>query len=191
MERALSIPLAILICGCVLFASDQGKKAKEPPPPKAPAVKAAGEPGGGTPKVPNPKLGNPGSIVQQLFRMSPEDRERAMEKLPPQQQERLRTQLEKLDKAPPAQRALMLRMANALAGLPPEKQIVVVRELNTLNNLPQERRQIIIPEVNRLRRMPEDRRMARIMSDDFRNTYTPEEQQMMIDIAQSLPVRQP
>lgn len=199
MARAPQLAVVALLCAAGVWAADQ-KTPKNPPPPKEPAVKAPPAARGGTPRNPppagrgnpnGPHIGNPANPIQQLFRMSPEDRERAIEKFPPQQQKRIREQLDKLDKLPPAQKAQMMRLGNELAGLPPDKQLLVWRQITAFNALPEERRRLVVPELQRLRRMPEDQRLARIMSEDFRSTYTPAEQQMMIDIAQYLPIRRP
>jgi hypothetical protein len=195
MRRALSISGVVLLCAGVVFASDQNKRVKEPPPAKAPAAKALPVPRnrtGGTPK-PAGGIANPGNLIQQLFRMSPEDRERALEKAPPQQQARIRQQLEKLDKLPAAQKAQMMRFSNELAALPPDTQLLVFRQINNFNTylktLPPDQQLPVKRELQRLRTMPEDRRNARIMSEEFRSAYSPDVQQMMIDIAQYLPIQ--
>jgi len=200
MARIFSIAGVALLCAGVVCASDQSKQPKAPPP-KAPAAKAApggarnpANAGGGVAKN-GPRIANPGTLIQQLFRMSPEERERALEKAPPQQQERLRQQLERLDKLPEAQKAQMMRLGNELAALPPDTQMLLIKQINSFNaylkSLPPDQRIVAGRELQRLQRMPEDRRMARIMSEDFRSSYSPEVQQMMIDISQNLHIQRP
>jgi hypothetical protein len=194
MVRAIQFAGVVSLCVAAVWAADQ-KTAKNPPPPKAPpAAKAAPGPKGnpkganGAPKG-GPHIANPANPMQQLFRMSPEDRERALEKFPPQQQARIRGQLQKLDNLPPLEKQRLLRLGNELSSLPPDKQLLVDRQMRAYNALPEDRRRMIGPELQMLRRMPEDRRLARIMSEDFRTKYTPVEQQMMIDISQYLPIQ--
>ena len=191
MARAFSFAGVALLCAAAVCAAAQ-KAPKAPPPPKMPAAKAAprGNPKEGAKGVPKnnaPRIANPANLMQQLFRMSPEDRERAIEKFPPQQQARIRQQLQRLDNLPPQEKQRLLRLGNELASLPPEKQVQLFREINAFDALPEDRRRILVPELQRLRRMPEDRRLARINSEEFRSSYTPAEQQMMIDISQYLP----
>src|SRR5579872_6015661 len=76
---------------------------------------------------PAPKLGNPLTVVQQLMRMTPEERERALEKLPPQRQALIRERLEKFDSLPKAEQERRLRLGEIFASLPPERQDLVRR----------------------------------------------------------------
>ena len=66
----------------------------------------------GLPKGNVPRINNPG-VAQRLLQMTPEQRERALEKIPPEQQDQLRRQLDKLDKLPQAEKD---RIANRLAA---------------------------------------------------------------------------
>src|SRR4051812_7123561 len=77
-----------------------------------------GAPKGGVPKgMPKgpkkgslPKGAGPNAQVERLLEMSPEQRERALEKLPPQQQANFRKRFEQFDKLPPEERARRIEM---------------------------------------------------------------------------------
>src|SRR5689334_9417404 len=71
---------------------------------------------------PAPKLGNPGTVIRQLMRMSPEERERALEKLPSQRQAEIRERLQQFDNLPKAERERRLQLSESFANLPPDKQ---------------------------------------------------------------------
>jgi Protein of unknown function (DUF3106) len=164
-----------------------GKVAAIPKRPVAAKVpKALNPPRPNAPK----KLADPGaSVARQLMQMTPEQRERALEKFPPARQAQIRQRLERLDNLPPQQRQRMIQQYEVYSNLPPEKQILVRRQIQSFNQLPEERRQALGPELQKLRRMPEDERQARLASEDFKNKFTPAEQQMLGDISENMPIR--
>src|SRR5689334_20273468 len=67
------------------------------------------------PRQPLPKAGpplaNPISPVVRLYQATPEQRERALEKLPPRQQEQLRKELERFDNLPDEQKQRRIEQA--------------------------------------------------------------------------------
>ena len=130
MTRAVQIG-AILLVAAASGVSDQkggGKPAAAPSPraarsnnpaPSNPAVeKGAGRRGAAGNRLPRP-LGNP---VQRLMAMTPEQRERVLEKLPARQQANIRQRLENFDKLPPAEKTRRLQLFQEFSNLPPEKQ---------------------------------------------------------------------
>jgi Protein of unknown function (DUF3106) len=164
-----------------LTAADNKEAAKppaaqirpSPPPPKAPK-----------------KINDPGaSIAQWLLQMTPEQRERALEKFPPERQAQIRERLAKLDALPPQQQQRLIQQYQMLASLPQDKQLLVRAQIQAYNQMPQERKDVVGPELQRLRRLPEDKREARLASDDFKSKFTPSEQKMMEDISRYLPLR--
>ncbi|GEM_PF-2141539 len=136
---------------------------------------------------PAPKMANPSAIVQQLIRMTPEQRERAIEKLPLERQAQIRENLRRFDRLPKAEQERRLRVVEMFAQLPPEKQDLVRRQIQAFNHLPDDRRRLVSAAFQRLRRMPESERQTRLESQAFRNRFTPEEQQIIADLAENLP----
>jgi hypothetical protein len=195
------------IGGLLLLAATSGfpeQKGGSKPPKAAPPRAEAGKPnnpktnaqfrnGGpanpgarpaaGGPRLPNP-LGNP---VQRLMAMPPEQRERVLEKLPPQQQANLRQRLEEFDKLPPAEKERRLQLLQSFSSLPPEKQQILARQLPAFNALPEDRRKVLRTELVQLWRMPESERPARLNSEGFKSQFSPSEWQMLSDISQNYP----
>ena len=136
---------------------------------------------------PAPKLGNPGTLVRQLMRMSPEQRERALEKLPPQRQAQIRERLQEFDNLPKAEQQRRLQLSEHFANLPPEKQDLVRRQIQAFNQLPDDRRREVGAAFQRLRRLPEADRQARMASRQFQARFSPTEQQMLADLSANLP----
>src|ERR1700678_1710141 len=113
MNRAIQVVGVVWLGAVVALCADQQKPPKPPPPPKPapaakPAAKAPPNNPGGAPKGAG-KIPNPDNPVDRLLRMTPEQRERALEKLPAQQQAAIRKWLENFDKQPQAQRERRLQ----------------------------------------------------------------------------------
>lgn len=188
MKRCLKAgALAGVLVWVIAPLSGAGPK---PPakPPKPPAAQGRGS-AKAPPKAPK-KINDPGaSVAQRLLAMTPEERERALEKFPPERQAQIRQRLAKLDSRPPQQQQRLTQQYQLFASLPPDKQRLVRRQIQAYNQLPDDRKQIVGPELQRLRRMPEDRREARLGSEEFRNKFTPAEQKMIEDVSRNLPLR--
>jgi hypothetical protein len=193
VTRAFQIGGLLLLAGtCGLCAQKGGgkppKSAPPPPPPRVAAAKPnnlknGARPAPGGPRLPNP-MANP---VQRLMAMPPEQRERVLEKLPPQQQANLRQRLDAFDQLPPAEKARRLQLLQGFSSLPPEKQQVLARQLPVFNALPEERRKVLLKELVQLWRMPENERQARLNSEGFKSQYSSSELQMLSDISQNYP----
>src|SRR3954463_456644 len=106
MRIALQLAGALLLLAVTGVCADQKNKPEHAPKPAAKMPAPPRNPGktpGGAPKG-NPRMNNPINPAQRLMMMTPEQREQVLEKFPPEQQARMRQQLEKLDNLPPAQK---------------------------------------------------------------------------------------
>ena len=66
---------------------------------------------------------------------------------------------------------------------PPERQELARGLYRRFMNLPEDRRRSVRTEFQRLSAMPLPARRARILSDDFRSMYTPQEQRLLRELA--------
>lgn len=128
----------------------------------------------------------PGSPLDRWFRMSPQQRERALQKLPPERQRRIRDQLARFGNLPDDEWERLSRRYERFSTLPPEKQDLVRRQLRRLGGMPEERRRELAREFRRLRAMPEAGRGARFESEEFRTLYSSEEREILRDLAENL-----
>jgi hypothetical protein len=172
-----------------LFAAQ--KPPKSPPPPKPqPAAKPAAQPapnnGGGMPKPPA-KMANPANPVFRLFQMPPEERERAIEKLPPKQQENMRKTLANFDNKPQAEKDRELQKLNALWSLPPDKQALVSQQIKAFDALPNDRLPIVRQAYVRLSRSTPEERETILARPQFRSRFSPEELQILSVLPQYYP----
>ena len=170
------------------------QKAKPAPPPKpTPAAKVPAGPrpnpgkAGGAPKKGIPRINNPG-LAQRLLQMTPEQREQVLEKLPPQQQENVRRNLERLDRLPAAEKEHIAAQARGLDSLPPQQRRLVIQQLNAFNKLPDDRILPVRRALVNLMRMPEEQREERLDSEGFKKNFSPEEQGILRDLSRNLPL---
>ena len=91
--------LLLLLCG---LASAQGGKNKALPRAAAPAAKVARPPARQVGKEIPRSI--PGKQIEQLQKMTPEEREKALAKLPPDRRVQVEKQLNRLDQLTPEQR---------------------------------------------------------------------------------------
>jgi len=140
---------------------------------------------------PAPRLLNPGNVLERLLRMTPEQRERMIERLPPARQaivrQRLQQFLQRFDSLPKAEQERRLRLGDIFASLPPERQNLVRRQIRAFNQLPDDRRRLVGAAFQRLRRLTEEERQAVLDSPAFRRRYSPAEQQIIADLSENLP----
>jgi hypothetical protein len=192
MTRAFQIGVVLLLAAASGLGEQKGggKPPKAAPTPGSAATKPNNprsnpQPkNGGGPRLPNP-LGNP---VQRMMAMTPEQRERILEKLPPQQQANVRQRLENFDRLPPDEKARRLQLFQRFSSLPVERQQILERQLPAYNALPQEKKEILgFREIQQLARMPDGERQARLNSEELKSKFSPAELKMISDIAENYP----
>src|ERR1019366_5074641 len=175
MSRAPQFGAVLWLAMASSLWAQKGPKPKPAPPPRAESVrpnappKSALKQGNGIPKAGGGRILNPGNPVLRMMAMPPERREQMLERLPPQQQVRLRQALDNFDK------------------LPPEKQAALTRQIQLFNHLPDDRIAVVRPELLKLHRMPESERSDRMASEEFKSKFTPAEQQMLAEISPYFP----
>jgi Protein of unknown function (DUF3106) len=175
-----------LACASALAADQKNAAAKKPPAPRAEwsgPNSGSRNSGGGGRRI-GPGLTNPSNPVTRLFRASPEERDRALEKLPAKMQEQFRARLQWFDNLPPVQQQLVLNRTERFAALPPERQQAIKSQFQALNKLPQDRRGAIGQVLRRFEVMPDDQRAKMLASDEFKSRFDPEEQKIIADLSE-------
>src|SRR5262245_26492977 len=138
-----------------------------------------------------PKGGPPGAtarkgnrnIVDKWNRMTPDERQKALEKLPPERRQKIEQQLNRYNNLSPEERRQLRNRYQMFNQLPPEKQNQARRLFRLFGELPQERQGMVRGEFETLRAMPEADRRARMNSDEFRNKYNSREQKILGDLS--------
>ena len=126
----------------------------------------------------------PVTVLDRLERMSPEERRRALEKLPPQRRRQIEQRLERYNAMPPEQRERLRRQLSLFRSLPPERQEQTRQLFRRFTELPEDRQREIRRAARALRGLDEDRRKRRLESPAFRNRFSPEEQQLVRELLQ-------
>ena len=144
-------------------------------------------------KSPGQFLRLPGdTAIDRWNQMPPEQREKALQQLPPARQQAVRERIQQFNRhfgnMAPQQQMRLRNMYEHFSKLPPDRQNLVRRELRQLQNIPDARRKVVGQELEVLRRMPDPDRRSRMNGEEFRNRYSPGEQQMLADLSESLPM---
>lgn len=156
------------------LCADQNKPAKAPPPKARPEA----APKGGAPKM-GPALRNPGNQAARLYQLTPAERELALEKLPPAQQQRIRANLTWFDGLPKDQQQMVLKGVERFAALTPRERVEFNQTFRALNQLPPERRQMVGLALRRLQVLSPADRAVRLNSPAFKSRFTPDELHMI------------
>lgn len=175
LPSTVGIALVCAICYCP-SAWAQGRRGGGIHPPKQSG--RAPQPRPGKQANPGAKAGGPRQ-VEEFMRMSPEEREREISKLPPARQARLRERLQEYDRMTPAQKERLQRQWERLSQLSPERQQEVRQSVRDFTELPQERRQAMRRELARVQRLSPDERKDYFKSPEFTSQFSPEEQKIM------------
>ena len=139
------------------------------------------------PAAGRPRLA-PRTPLDRWLQMSPEQRERALEKLPPERRKLFRERMDRFNRLPKEEQQRLQQRVQRFRELPPEKQEQMRQELRRFYALPAERRDRLQQELELLQGLAEDERRARIASDEFRNKYSAEERELLRDLAENLSI---
>jgi len=186
MGRILQIgSVLLLVVGASYAGAQQEPKAPPKPPKPAPAKPAPAK--GGAPKaIPkgSARLLNPGNVAVRLFRMTPEERERALEKLPNEQaRENARKTLQWFDSLPKETQELQLRRLEHFSQLPPEKRAEVKQLVVQANQLPPPRKAAVGRALVLLQQMNDIQREVTLQRPGFQARFSPEEFRIVSGLA--------
>jgi Protein of unknown function (DUF3106) len=129
-------------------------------------------------------------LFERLERMTPEERESALSKLPPAQRANIEKRIRNFQNLPPAAQERRLEQLQRLESLPPKEQAQVRRSMNQRNKLPDDRKMAINRELRNMNGMTDDERQAYMSTEQFRNRYSASEQEIVGNIAKILPKNQ-
>jgi hypothetical protein len=125
--------------------------------------------------------------IDKLMQMTPQERQRSLQALPPARRENIERRLAEIQKLPAAQQNRIRTRQEMLNRLPPQQQNQVRKSVRQFMDMPEERRAAINQELNRMSTMPGDERQAYMKSEEFRNKYSAREQQMLSHLAEITP----
>jgi hypothetical protein len=125
--------------------------------------------------------------VLRLEQMSPEERDAALAKLPPEQRARIEQRLETFSKRPAAQQERIIDQQKRLMALPPEKRQEARQALSDLVNTQPPRRGVIAAQLRKLSTMSDEDRAQYMNSARFRAQFSEQEIQLMNNLRGIVP----
>jgi hypothetical protein len=200
MARLFQFAAALIVVLSPAWCDDQATKEPAKPAPKgtprAPNVNVPGRgaggggavnPRGGVPKPPPIILRPLGPQIQRFLRMTPQEREIFIDKQPIPQQERFRKAVERWESLPPEERERELKLYDFVAKLPKDKQDLVNQRVGEYNDLPPGRKIMIRNWYQRLSALTEADRETWLDRPEFKERFTPIEQQIVRDLVTYYP----
>lgn len=129
----------------------------------------------------------PHVLMERLHNMDATERERLLQRLPPERRASVEKNLRRYEALPAEARKHLQRQFTAFRRMPQERQAEARELFRQLNSIPAERRLELRQEVVRLRFLKPEQREARMASDAFRAEYTEEERALLDRLANLLP----
>lgn len=154
-----------------------------PASPHPSAQLKAQHPHGGKPGAGKP-LPLPDTPVQKLLSMPPGERQRFLEQLPPERRARIEDRLRQFNALPPEQQQRLTERFQMFRNLPPAQQEEYRNVFRRFREQPEQRRPALRREIQQLQSMNQQGRAARLESDEFRNRFSPEEQDIVRRMAE-------
>jgi len=130
-----------------------------------------------------PKIPPGAAILERLERMTPEERRRVLNRLPPERRKRVEEGLESFRQLPPSEQERLRNRLERFGELPPERQAAARRLWARFNQLAEDRKPLVGEEFRVLRQLDDTDRRARINGDEFRSRFTLGEQQLLQDLS--------
>src|SRR5258708_38719248 len=137
----------------------------------APSAFAQARRGGMTRPKPNgpEKPAKPAKApIDEFQTMSPQDRQKALDRMPPPQRQKLEERLQKFNELPAEQQRTLKNMYNRLHELPPGRQDAVRKSMNQFTEQAPERRQAKREELKGISALPEEGPAARLAKPEIR-----------------------
>jgi hypothetical protein len=153
--------------------------ADEKKPVKPPVVKTA--PARPAPRPPQQQQ------LDRIEAMKPEQRQKWLDSLSPDRRKNIERRLGEYEKIPTPERKLLRTRIEMLQSLPPQRQNQIRRSVKQFEAIPEERRQQMSEELRHMAPMSDEDRRAYMNTEEFRNKYSPTEQQIIGNISEITP----
>jgi hypothetical protein len=201
IRRLALIPMGMGVLASSAFSADD----KNVKPPAAPKVQVQKAPPVRVPPVPRPGAARgmqgapsgagaprPGEqMLDRLIKMSPEQRDKALQNLEPQRRLNIERRINEIQKLPAGTLNLNLMRLERLNHLPQPRQGQVRRSINQFSALPEDRKAQMSRELQRISALPDEDRRAFMNTEEFRNRYSANEQQIMSNLSEITPEAPP
>lgn len=175
MRPGHSIPVLAAVAVCLAFGS---------------LAKAQGRRGGMS-RPPNPQRQQPHTVntrtpIEEFETMSPEQRQKALDHLAPDQRKKLQERLQKFNELPPEQQQALKNLYNRLHQLTPDQQNAVRQSITKFSQMPRDRQQAIRGELRNMATMSPEVRKTYVSTPEFRRKFSKKEQEITRDVSEVL-----
>lgn len=124
----------------------------------------------------------PATPIDEFERMSPEEQQQALARLPADQRKRVEDQLRKFNQLPPEQRQALNNLYSRLHQLPERQQESVHKAIDRFSKLPMERQQVVREQLRSFAALPGQDRAAHLRSQAFKQGLSRKEQGIVRDM---------
>lgn len=212
LRRATPFVLAGMLIPAAWGVSQQPPRATSAPPPRPQQQEArpfgrfatpaqgdnrTGSPAGSFGMQGRRPMGPPSNEMRgkfppffdELAKMSPEDRNKALEgrtqfqRMPPWRREQLREQLERFSNMTPEQRQMMRDRFTIMQSMAPENRDRIREVFPRWRKLPEERQQAMREEFRALSEKSAVDREKRFADPEFQKAFSPQEQKLLKDLS--------
>ena len=128
-------------------------------------------------------------MLDRLLKMSPEQRQKALDRLnlPPQRRQNIERRLNEIQKLPPDMQNRARTRLEMLNSLPQPRQNQVRRSINQYAAAQPERKAQMNQALQRIAPMSDEDRRAYMNTEEFRNRFSPNEQQIIGNLSEITP----
>lgn len=167
MNRAVSRALLLLTCAAGLSFAQGPPRHKGPPrrPPLGP------------------------SAIERYNSMTPSQRERVLERLPPDRRREFEGRVERYNSLSPEEKERLQDSYDRFRQLPPDRRDEARRVFGRFRQLPEERQGLIQAEIQGLGKMTPEARQDYVDSPEFREKFSPEERRIIRDLGRAFAPR--
>ncbi|MBK9170926.1 MAG: DUF3106 domain-containing protein [Bryobacterales bacterium] len=122
--------------------------------------------------------------LERLYNMSPEERKRALDRLPPRRRRVVERQFQEYMKLSPEERQAVRERYEFFQAMPPERRERAREVYRHFSALPPERRQVIREELATLRHLRPVERREYLRSESFAGKFDEQERRMLFELAE-------
>jgi hypothetical protein len=126
-------------------------------------------------------------MLERLQRMTPEQRRRALDQLPPERREAMRKRLEEWERTDPEERRRMQQQLAEFRTMPPEQQNRARRVFRQFQLQPPERRALMREELDAIRPLSLDERRGRMNTAAFKEKFSLAERRILLEFSDLFP----
>jgi hypothetical protein len=130
------------------------------------------------------------SAIERYNSMTPGQRERLLERLPPGRRREFEDRVERYNRLSPEEKERLQDRYDRFRQLPPNRRDEARRVFGRFRQLPEERQGLIQAEIQSLTKMTPEARQDYVDSAEFREKFSPEERRIIRDLGRAFSPRE-